>query len=167
LIGTTESLALTPEDLHAFHAAASRPGTSTLVVVGDLAPDQVLPLLETHFGKWQPPGLNRVAEPAPAPAGRAPALLVDMPGAPQSRILVGGVGGPNSCRLLSDPGPDHHRRGQIERRPERDAARLHGRRAIGLRQARTSATPFVVSAAAQVEDRRVAQSVGRRGWGTW
>jgi zinc protease len=52
LIGTAESIqALTPPDLRAFHASAYRPGNSTLIVVGDVAPDQVLPLFETHFGK--------------------------------------------------------------------------------------------------------------------
>ena len=66
LIGTTESLqALTAEDLRAFHAAAYRPGNSTLIVVGDVTPDQVLPLLETHFGKWQAASVSRAAEPAP------------------------------------------------------------------------------------------------------
>src|SRR6185295_2320433 len=98
LLGTAESLqALTPEDLRAFHADAYRPGNITLIVVGDVAPDQVLPLLETHFGAWQPGRVNRVAEPAPAVRRVArQVMLVDMPSAPQSRILVGGVGGSNS-----------------------------------------------------------------------
>jgi zinc protease len=55
LIGSPDSLeALTAEDLRAFHASAYRPGNSTLIVVGDVEADRVLPLLETHFGKWQP-----------------------------------------------------------------------------------------------------------------
>jgi predicted Zn-dependent peptidase len=153
LIGTAESLqVLTPEDLHAFHASAYRPGNSTLIVVGDVAPDRVLPLLETHFGKWQPAAVNRAAEPAPAPPRVArQMILIDMPGAPQSRIVVGGVGGPNSyadffpMQVLST----------IAR------ARLSSDRNTALRDytagvrsgfdMRKSATPFVVAAAAQVD----------------
>src|SRR5262245_54146637 len=46
LVGTTEGIqALTAEDLRAFHAAVYRPANSTLIVVGDVTPDQVLPLL--------------------------------------------------------------------------------------------------------------------------
>ena len=62
LIGTSDSLrALAAEDLRAFHAAAYRPDTSTLIVIGDFTPEQVLPQLETHFGKWQAPGAGRAA----------------------------------------------------------------------------------------------------------
>ena len=50
-------------------------------------------MLETHFGTWQP-ARSRETLPAPAPGSRRPArqlLLADVPSAPQSRILVGGV----------------------------------------------------------------------------
>ena len=77
----------------AFHKAAYRPANSTLLVVGAVRPDYVLPMLETHFGTWQPAG-SRETLPAPTPGSRRPArqlLLADVPSAPQSRILVGGV----------------------------------------------------------------------------
>ncbi len=94
LIGSASSLeALTVEDVAAFHKSAYRPANSTLLVVGAVKPDDVLPLLETHFGKWQPAGA-RDTVPAPAPEVRRPArqlLLVDVPDAPQSRIFAGGV----------------------------------------------------------------------------
>jgi zinc protease len=52
LIGTAESIeALTPEALRAFHDAAYRPDNCALIVVGDVGPEQVQALLETHFGK--------------------------------------------------------------------------------------------------------------------
>ena len=59
-----------------------------------MTPDQVTPLLETYFGKWQPARMNDVArEPAPAlPRPPRQLTLVDMPNAPQSRIFVGSVG---------------------------------------------------------------------------
>ena len=59
--------ALTPEDLRAFHASAYRPGNSTLIVAGDVDADAVLPLLETHFGKWQPASVRRVARTGAGP----------------------------------------------------------------------------------------------------
>jgi len=94
LIGSASSLeAMAVEDIVAFHKSAYRPDNSTLLVVGAVKPDDVLPLLETHFGKWEPAGA-RDTVPAPAPEVRRPArqlLLVDVPDAPQSRILVGGV----------------------------------------------------------------------------
>jgi len=94
LIGFASSLeAMTVEELVAFHKSAYRPDNSTLLVVGAVKPDDVLPLLETHFGKWQPAGA-RDTIPEPASEVRRPArrlVLVDVPDAPQSRILVGGV----------------------------------------------------------------------------
>jgi zinc protease len=81
------------EDVVTFHKAAYRPANSTLLVVGDVTPDDVLPLVETHFGKWQPAGQgesSRAATPeVPRPARQL--LLADVPDAPQSRILVGSV----------------------------------------------------------------------------
>jgi zinc protease len=95
LVGSAASLeAITVEDVVAFHKAAYRPANSTLLVVGALTPEYVLPMLETHFGKWQP-AESRETLPAPTPGSRRPnrqLLLADVPSAPQSRILVGGVG---------------------------------------------------------------------------
>jgi len=94
LVGSAASLeAITVEDIVAFHKAAYRPANSTLLVVGAVTPDYVLPMLETHFGRWQPAG-SRETLPSPAPGSRRPArqlLLADIPSAPQSRIFVGGV----------------------------------------------------------------------------
>lgn len=94
LIGSPRSLeAMTVEDVVAFHRAAYRPDNSTLLVVGAVKPDDVLPLLETHFGRWQPAGAREPVR-AQDPEIRRPArqlLLVDVPDAPQSRVLVGGV----------------------------------------------------------------------------
>jgi len=81
------------EDVVTFHKSAYRPANSTLLVIGDVTPNDVLPLVETHFGKWQPAGQAEVIRAAtpevPRPARQL--LLADVPDAPQSRILVGGV----------------------------------------------------------------------------
>ncbi len=153
LIGTTEGIqALTPEDLRAFHSAAYRPGRSTLIVVGDVAPDQVLPMLETHFGKWQAASVSPVAEPVPVPQTmKRQVILVDMPGAPQSRIVVGGVGGLNSYAQFF---PMQVLTGIIRDRLSSDRNSLLRDYTTGVRSGfdmRKSATPFVVSCAARVD----------------
>ena len=52
--GTAETIgAITVADLRAQYAALFRPANSALIVVGDIVPDQVMPLLEAQFGKWQ------------------------------------------------------------------------------------------------------------------
>jgi zinc protease len=93
-VGSAGSLeAMTAADVPAFHATAYRPDNSTLLIVGAVRPDEVLPQIETHFGKWQAPGAREPVR-APAPEIRRPTrqlLLADVPDAPQSRILVGGV----------------------------------------------------------------------------
>lgn len=99
LIGTADTItALTSEDLSTFHNAAYRPANSALIVVGDVVAGEVLPLLETHFGTWQPTGGSAgPAEPmAIPPSGPRRLILVDKPNAPQSRILIGGVGAARS-----------------------------------------------------------------------
>ena len=67
-IGTHATLkAFTTSDLKAFHAAAFQPANSTLIVVGDVTADGVVPQLEKQFGSW------RVGSAPPSPysgAGR-------------------------------------------------------------------------------------------------
>ncbi len=96
--GTAATLkAFTTADLRAFHTALYQPANATLVVVGDIRADAVMPLLETHFGSWK----GRAAA-ARTPVPQAPQLsqpqitLVDMPGAEQSQIRIGWVGVPRS-----------------------------------------------------------------------
>jgi len=160
-IGAAESIkALTTEDLKAFHRSAYRPGNSTLIVVGDVASDRVLPLLETHFGKWQPAGTNRVVR-EPAPAVQRPPrqlILVDMPSAPQSRILIGGVG---ASSLMSDFFPIQVLNAVLRGRLSSDRNPTLRDYAAGVRSGfdmRKSAGPFVVAAAAQTD--KTAESLG-------
>jgi len=160
LVGTTDSIeALTQEDLRAFHASAYRPDNSTLIVVGDVAPDELLTLLETHFGRWQPASATRVAR-DPAPAHQRPPrqlMLVDMPNAAQSRILVGGVGGSNS---MADFFPMQVLSAVVKGRLSSDRNPALRDYTAGVRSGfdlRKSATPFVVAAAAQAD--RTAESL--------
>ncbi len=65
--------AFSVEDVRAFYASAYRPNNAALVVVGDVTPDRVVPMLETHFGKWQAQGpapQHAVLSTPPVPAAR-------------------------------------------------------------------------------------------------
>jgi len=153
LMGTADSItAITPEALHAFHESAYRPDNSTLIVVGDVLADRVLPLLETHFGKWQPARANRAASEPAAAVQRAPRqlVLVDMPGAPQSRILVGGTGSASSMAdFFSIQVLNAVVRGRLS--AERNPALRDITSAQSVFDIRKFATQFLVTAAAQAD----------------
>jgi zinc protease len=98
MAGTAETIkALTTADLRAQYAGIFRPGNSALLVVGDIAPDKAMALLETSFGGWRsqasgaPIRLPAVDEPA-----RREIYIVDKPGAPQTQIRIGWIGVPRS-----------------------------------------------------------------------
>ena len=94
-MGTAATIkGFTPGDLTTFYRGAFRPENATLLVVGDITPDRVLPLLEKHFGGWTAPAST--AAPVTMPTAPQPArrqiYLVDKQGAPQSQIRIGTIG---------------------------------------------------------------------------
>jgi predicted Zn-dependent peptidase len=97
-IGTAETLrAFTPEDLRAHYTSAFRPDNATIVVVGDVTPATIMPLLEKSFGGWKTAGaVTHVKQPAPPQRTRREIYLVDKPNSPQSQIRIGNVGVPRS-----------------------------------------------------------------------
>ena len=78
--------------LRRFHQERYRPGGSTLILVGDVDPDALHPVVERAFGAWTG---SAPASPAVAartdPAGTT-LFVVDKPGAAQSEIRVGHPG---------------------------------------------------------------------------
>jgi predicted Zn-dependent peptidase len=98
-IGTTETLkAFTAADLRAFHEAHYRPSNAALMVVGDVKPEAVLPMLEQTFGSWKATGAatQAAAVPSPAQVRSRRVVIVDKPGAAQSQIRIGWVGVPRA-----------------------------------------------------------------------
>jgi len=96
--GAAEVKALTLDDLRTFHGAYYRPERSTLIVVGDVTPGAIMPLLESAFGAWKPTAPAGAVSTLPAAAqltGRK-IYLIDKPGAAQSQIRIGWVGVPRS-----------------------------------------------------------------------
>jgi len=77
------------EDLVDFHRRWIRPDNATLFVVGATTLDQVLPLLENSFGKWQAPSMElpvkNIAEVSLPDQGRV--IIIDQPDSTQSLIL--------------------------------------------------------------------------------
>jgi len=94
-VGSAEVIkTFTPADLKTFYTSAYRPDNATILVVGDVTPERVLPRLEGAFGSWKAPAEKRAAStlpPVQQPAARQ-IYLVDKPGAPQSQIRIGGIG---------------------------------------------------------------------------
>ena len=91
--GTEASVsALTRDDLAAYQRDFLRPDNATIIVTGAVTPATILPLLERHFGDWQPPaGASppRAAIAAATGSSGTRVYLLDRPGAPQTSILAG------------------------------------------------------------------------------
>lgn len=93
VMGTEASVkATTRTDLVAFHKAHYVPGKTALLVVGDVRPASVLPLLQQHFGGWSGKGAPRGQLPAPRQVAARRVVIIDKPGVPQSQIRIGWVG---------------------------------------------------------------------------
>lgn len=80
---------VTAAELKKFHDDYYAPNNAILAVAGDVTYDQILPLIEKHFGPWQnrqvpKPDLGAVPLPAPAKV-----VLVDRPDSVQTTILAG------------------------------------------------------------------------------
>jgi zinc protease len=84
--------ALKAADLRAFYSAHYVPNNSSLIVVGDVRPDEVVAKLERALGTWKPGTVPSVQLDAPAPRDKTVIYLVDKPGAAQSVINIGHVG---------------------------------------------------------------------------
>ena len=98
--GTPESIvAITREDLVAFHGTWFVPNNAILAVVGDLTTAEAFAGAERAFGSWAQRDLPAATFPEPPPATRR-VVLVDRPGAVQTEIRVGNVAIPRDH-------PDH------------------------------------------------------------
>jgi predicted Zn-dependent peptidase len=80
--------------VQAFHARSYGPRNSTLILVGDVDPAQMQPMIEQAFGGWTAQGGGmQLADPPAAPSiGRTTVYLIDKPGAAQSEIRIGHPG---------------------------------------------------------------------------
>ncbi|MEP6618102.1 MAG: pitrilysin family protein [bacterium] len=93
LAGTEVSIAsLTRDDLLRFYTTFYRPNNATLLVVGDVQPDDIERRVNVLFGAWTRGEIPAVATTVVnAPKGTT-VILVDKPGAAQSSFRLGGIG---------------------------------------------------------------------------
>jgi zinc protease len=94
-IGTLESVrSLTRDDVTNFYAGHYGPTDTALILSGDVSLDEARRLAEHYFGAWAGTAASDVTlPPAPAPPTLRIAL-VDKPGAPQTALVVFGLGLP-------------------------------------------------------------------------
>lgn len=79
--------AVTPQQVRALHAAAVLPRGSTLVLVGDVQPEQIVAEVDTALGGWQSANSANELPPLPPVVG-GDTLLVPRAGAVQSQLRL-------------------------------------------------------------------------------
>ena len=86
---TPETVApLTRDDVRAYYDAAFRPDLATVVVVGDITPDDARRLVEQSFGDWRASGPTPKIDLVPTPNSRASRARVTEPGSFQDRVIL-------------------------------------------------------------------------------
>src|SRR5256714_5703176 len=99
LIGTEATVTpLTTADLQSYYQANFKPNNATLIVVGDVNPNQVEQKINALFGSWQRGDVPQLTYGEPPNAGATTIYLVDKPGAAQSSFRIGAVGVPRSTK---------------------------------------------------------------------
>src|SRR4051812_20820541 len=99
LAGTEASIAtISRADLQSFYDTYYRPNSATLLVVGDVRPDDIERRAQALFGGWArgnvPASVNATARTPTATT----LVLIDKPGAAQSSFRLGGIGAPRSTK---------------------------------------------------------------------
>ena len=97
LSGTETSVAdITRDDLVKFYTTYFRPNNATLLVVGDVRPDDIERRAIALFRDWQRADVPTVAEGSTSTPKATTLVLIDKPGAAQSSFRLGGIGVPRS-----------------------------------------------------------------------
>ena len=89
-------LSITRGDIAAFHAERYRPGSTTLIIAGDITTSEASRMVDAHFGTW-----TGAAARAPVVVDRGASSarrihVVAKEDAPQSEVRIGHVGVPRS-----------------------------------------------------------------------
>ncbi|MDQ4122994.1 MAG: insulinase family protein [Acidobacteriota bacterium] len=84
------------KDIQRFYETFYRPNNATLIVVGDVTSDELLPKLEKAFANWKAAEIPAVTAPVAPARDKAMIYIVDKPGAAQSIISIGQVGVPRT-----------------------------------------------------------------------
>jgi len=84
---TVGKLALT--DVRDYYAQTYRPDLTTIVIVGDVTPDQAKATVEKYFGAWKANGPKPDVIPKPVPLNSPGYTVVSNPFASQDQVLIG------------------------------------------------------------------------------
>lgn len=79
---------LTPDDVRAYHARAFRPDLTTIVVVGDVTPEQALKVVTDTFGGWTAEGPTPAIDLPPVPDNKPGAVRIPDPGSTQDAVTL-------------------------------------------------------------------------------
>lgn len=97
LSGTESSTqAIVRTDIQQFYRMYYRPNNATLIIVGDVRPDEIERKVASLFGSWERGTVARSEWKQPPPSSTTTIYLIDKPGAPQSSFRIGSVGVPRS-----------------------------------------------------------------------
>ncbi|MDQ6926663.1 MAG: insulinase family protein [Candidatus Eremiobacteraeota bacterium] len=98
IAGTEASVnGITGDDARHFYESYYRPNNATLLIVGDVRPDDIERRISARFAAW-PRAVVPATHQAPLPksAGATTIYVIDKPGAPQSSFRIGAIGVPRS-----------------------------------------------------------------------
>ena len=84
--------AIQQDDVRRFYDTYFRPNNATLLVVGDVKPDDIERRIKALFGSWTRGTIPAPVYGQPAAAKETTIYLVDKPGAAQSSFRIGAVG---------------------------------------------------------------------------
>ena len=99
LIGTETSVkSLTTADLQSYYQSNFKPNNATLIIVGDVNPDQIEQKINGLFAGWQRGDVPPLNYSEPPKSGSTTIYLIDKPGAAQSSFRIGSVGVPRSTK---------------------------------------------------------------------
>ncbi|MBV9270396.1 MAG: insulinase family protein [Candidatus Eremiobacteraeota bacterium] len=84
----TSAGAVTLDDVKAWYANAYRPDLATIVVIGNVTPDQARATVAKYFGDWKSEGPKPNVFPPPAPPNKAATVNVPATGRVQSSVRL-------------------------------------------------------------------------------
>ena len=85
-------LSIIRDDIVAFHRDRYRPGATTLIMAGDISPDDALRIAESNFAEWTGPATSAPAVHDRAESAERRVRIVAKDDAPQSELRIGHVG---------------------------------------------------------------------------
>ena len=92
-MGTATSVkGMTRADLRNFYNTHYRPNNATLIVVGDVSPDDIEARIQRLFGSWKQARVPKAKFGTPPAVSATTVYLIDKPGAPQSSFRIGSIG---------------------------------------------------------------------------